>query len=105
MYFQIGDYDVILLDIDGSGGTIQTNFKDQCHYCGQDYCYGDCDGSQGDIDNIEDEDATNSRKMYNVAMDALESMILAHAIAGVDVMSEEYKEGIKASIDACANNL
>jgi len=42
---------------------------------------------------------------YNTAMDAIESMILAHAVAGVDVKSPAYLEGIETAVEACANNL
>jgi hypothetical protein len=43
--------------------------------------------------------------MFNGAIDGLESMILAHACAGIDVSSPEYVEGIKTAYEACANNL
>ena len=38
-------------------------------------------------------------------VDALESMILAHACAGIDVTSAAYVEGIETTIEAMANNL
>jgi hypothetical protein len=38
------------------------------------------------------------------ALDALESLILAHAVAGVDVESPAYLEGIETALDALANN-
>jgi len=37
-------------------------------------------------------------------MDALESMILAHAIAGIDIESHAYIEGIETAVEACLNN-
>jgi hypothetical protein len=52
-------------------------------------------------DNVDDEDAIT----YNHMMDALESLILAHACAGVDVTTPEYIEGIKTAIESCANNI
>ena len=42
---------------------------------------------------------------FNAAMDALESMILAHALAGVDIEAPAYLEGIDTAIDAIENNL
>jgi len=39
------------------------------------------------------------------AHDALESIILAHACAGIDIESPAYIEGIETSVDAIANNL
>lgn len=38
------------------------------------------------------------------AIDAIESLILAHACAGVDVEAAAYIEGIEAALDAIANN-
>lgn len=42
---------------------------------------------------------------FNAAMDAVESMVLAHACAGIDVTDPRYVEGFRTCIDACANNL
>lgn len=38
------------------------------------------------------------------ALDALESLILAHACAGIDVGSPAYLEGIETAMDALSNN-
>lgn len=37
-------------------------------------------------------------------MNALESLILAHACAGVDVSNKEYVDGVRVAIDACMNH-
>lgn len=42
---------------------------------------------------------------FNAAVDAVESMVLAHACAGIDVTDLRYVEGVRTCIDACANNL
>jgi hypothetical protein len=39
------------------------------------------------------------------AIDALESVILAHANAGIDIASPAYVEGIETAVQACGNNL
>lgn len=44
-------------------------------------------------------------KEYNAAMDGIESLILGHASAGVDVSSKEYIEGLKSAVEGCANNI
>jgi hypothetical protein len=36
---------------------------------------------------------------------AIESMILAHAAAGVDIQSPDYVEGLETAIQACHNEL
>jgi len=43
--------------------------------------------------------------IYNAAMDAIESIILAHVCAGVDVLDPGYIEGIETAVEACGNNL
>lgn len=42
---------------------------------------------------------------YNNAIDGIESLILAHACAGVDIESNAYVEGINSCIDALRNQL
>jgi len=43
-------------------------------------------------------------ELYNAAIDAIESMILAHACAGIDINTPEYIEGIETAVNSCANN-
>ena len=42
---------------------------------------------------------------YNAAIDGMESLILAHACAGIDVRSPAYIKGIETAIDAVANSI
>lgn len=39
------------------------------------------------------------------ALDAIEAMILAHAIAGVEVRSDAYLEGIETAVEAVFNHI
>ena len=41
--------------------------------------------------------------MYDTAVDIIESLVLAHACAGIDVASEEYREGLAVTIDKLSN--
>lgn len=43
-------------------------------------------------------------KTFNAAMDGIESMILAHACAGIDIESPAYIEGIDTAVNACGEN-
>ena len=52
-------------------------------------------------DGPEGEDNT----LYYAALDGIESMILAHAMAGIDVECPAYIEGIETAVEAAANNL
>ena len=44
-------------------------------------------------------------RQYNTAIDGLESLILAHACAGVDVESPAYVEGVETAVEAIANHV
>lgn len=48
------------------------------------------------LQNEEDEE-------YDIAIEGLERLILAHACAGVDIESPGYVEGIETAIEAIAN--
>lgn len=49
--------------------------------------------------------AQNEAYAYNGALDALESLILAHACAGVDVSALVYMYGVADALDAVDNKL
>ena len=42
---------------------------------------------------------------YDGAMNAIESIILAHACAGIDIESPRYVEGIVTAVNACDNQV
>ena len=47
-----------------------------------------------DCDNIDE---------YVVAINAIESIILAHACAGINIESKEYISGVQTTLDTIAN--
>lgn len=61
-------------------------------------------GSGSIISDLREPETTANRP-YNAAIDGLESLILAHACAGVDVESPAYLEGIETAVDAITNRL
>jgi hypothetical protein len=62
-----------------------------------------CSDLSREIDNGIDGHAP-ADDMYNGGLDGIESMILAHAIAGVDIESPAYLEGIETAVEAVSNN-
>jgi hypothetical protein len=40
---------------------------------------------------------------YNAAVDGLEALILAHACAGVDILSEPYQKGVFEAVEIICN--
>ena len=51
------------------------------------------------------QDTTGEDAEYLAAIDGLESLILAHACAGIDVTTPAYIEGIETAVAAIAQNL
>ena len=41
---------------------------------------------------------------YNSAIDGIESLILAHAVEGIDITAPAYIKGIQTAVDGAANN-
>ncbi len=45
-----------------------------------------------------------SMKKWNAYIDAIESIVLAHACAGIDVTSKKYRDGIDTAYQAFGDN-
>ena len=73
-----GDFKMFV-NLAGNGGCITSNLRE------------DCD-EVGDYDFLR-------------AADVIESLVLAHACAGVDIESASYKKGLETSVTAISNNL
>ncbi len=93
------------------GGNIASCLKETCPHCQDPRCDFDCPDageyvSDRDMDcqNDKQEEITGNRH-YNYACDAIESMVLAHAIAGVNIDTPAYIEGIESAIDGVANSI
>jgi hypothetical protein len=69
--------DSITLELSGGGGVVTSTLKTECE-------------DEGDLE-------------YNAAIDGVEALILSHAVAGVDVESVEYKEGLVGALQAIAD--
>ena len=59
-------------------------------------------GSITDTD-LKTEHGDEEDELYNAAMDAITSLVLAHAMAEIDVTSKGYIEGLETTISACAD--
>ena len=71
----------IVITLHEGGGSITSNMKED--------------------DNITD---VPDDELYNASCDGIESMILAHVVAGVDVESSAYLEGIVTAVASCGNH-
>lgn len=97
----------IELVVEGQGGSITSDLqRETCPYCGMADCCFSCDESQACGLNANDDDPADGvagRLKFNGALDAVESLVLAHACAGIDVNSPAYLEGIETAINALGN--
>lgn len=81
---KVGEDSILLQLDDQGGGTIQSTLH---------------------IQETDPDFEAEYRSDYNAAMDGLESLILAHAGAGMDVQEARYVGGIRAALDAISNQI
>lgn len=68
-------------------------------------CVSDLRDTDGDGTEDNDFDSDEQKHRFLGAVDCLESVVLAHCRAGVNVTSKEYKEGLETTIEAIMNNI
>jgi hypothetical protein len=92
---------------EGNSGSIESGLpRETCPSCGLADCVNDCDGAQGaDENNDESEEDAVARQRYNAFVDAIESIALAHACAGVNISDPAYAAGLETALEAAGNNL
>jgi len=88
------------------GGSIDSHLKLVCEHCGDSNCNWDCEDAlehmfDRDIDmqKIKNEELERNR-YYNFAYEAILSMVLGHAVAGIHIESAAYLEGLEAAINS-----
>jgi len=60
------------------------------------------DGNSGNISsNLHDKDELYSE--FNNVLDGLECLILAHACAGINIISNEYRKGVYLTLKTISN--
>ena len=90
-------------DDPGAGSiTCDPGLYEVCPKCSQPNCLYQCDGSH--LGEVQTEDMVAGRIQSNAAIDAILSLILAHACAGIDIESPAYLKGIETAFDAISNN-
>jgi len=110
----IGDIVLVLFDEDEhgrfGGGSISTNLKSVCPYCDDKNCDMDCPDygehcSDRDMDKQrEKEEEGVEFRLFNSAIDGVESFILSQACVGMDVESDRYIASLTACLDGIGNN-
>jgi len=92
-------------------GNIESDLKQVCPYCNNPECEMECSGfmeemsdRDADAQKEKEQEAINFQKCRMVE-NAIESLILAHVMAGVNVESSEYLNGLKTACDAIVNHI
>ncbi len=105
---ELGVHDIcVLIDAKpGSPGSItcSPDLYETCMHCGRKECLYQCDGSTA-TEGGDSEATVGSRLQYNGAVDCTLAVILAHAIAGIDIEAPAYLEGIETALNAAAENI
>ncbi len=92
------------------GGSITSEAKEVCKHCEDPACEMDCPEfgehcTDRDPDMFRDKaDERNGFLAFNGGVDAITSMVLAHAMAGLKIEEPAYVEGIEVALDALGNN-
>jgi hypothetical protein len=92
-------------------GTIQSDLQEVCPACNDRSCDGFCpawDEYISDRDSIFQLQKSDERKefiKFRFGIHAIESLILGHAVAGVDITNLAYIQGIETAVDALWNNI
>ena len=97
----------VVVDVDNRCGSIESGLpRETCPSCDEADCANMCDGAQGaDDENTESEYEAIDRQRYNAALNALESIVLAHACAGIDIENFAYVSGLEASLNRFQSNV
>ncbi len=83
---------VIELSDDGNSGSVKSRLSSKMD---------DEPFTQSPMDFVSDE----SLDEYHFYVNAIESLVLAHACAGIDIESPAYIEGIETAVEAAGNKL
>ena len=67
------------------------------------HVFRDGNGSYGSIESSLKDGSTDVE--WIAACNAIESMVLAHACAGIAILDPAYLEGLETAIQSCAQNI
>lgn len=91
----------IIVNLTGDGGaSITSDLHEVCPYCEDPACDMYCE-------NFDDTTKTRLERVdflrHRAAIDAIESLVMAHAVAGIDITTPAYIEGIETVQQALTN--
>lgn len=99
------------ITVKGNSGTIESDLKGICPHCRNPQCNMSCDrfleyksDRDKEMQQAKEQEAIDFQRC-RIAMDSIESIVLAHAVAGVDVEHYAYIEGIETACNAIINDI
>jgi hypothetical protein len=79
---------------------IDSTLPRKCPHCGEEQCFFLCKGSMASTDTLEPWD----RMRYNSAIRMLESILLGHTYAGLNVTEGKYEQGVENALHNLRKN-
>lgn len=98
----------VIKDETDSATFTSVGFKATCPECGQVDCEGSCEEILSSGQSTEQIAAMQQeglqRSFYNTAIDGMESLVLALACEGFEVISPKFMSAIQTTVDAIGNH-
>jgi hypothetical protein len=88
------------------GAVRSYGLKEKCPYCGDENCYGECDGYHSDDEGgvfKESSVDTHEREVTNTQIDTVEWLVLALCKAGYNITEDKFVEAVSTVIDTITN--
>ena len=92
------EFDDLIIAVSEGHGVMTGTLKEIC----PEYNLACSDGCKMDC---RADDSSTEFRDYNLAMDGIESLLLALACEGVDVSSQAFRNALQTATESCANNL
>jgi hypothetical protein len=99
----------MVITVQDKGGAVTSDLIESCPYCGYLSCNMECPEAMealSDRDPAIVKDKTEELSEFRctkAAFDAIQNVVLAHAVAGIDIESPAYLEGIETAVDSVSN--
>ena len=86
------------------GATCRNHYQKPCPLCGDINCSIHCVMSKGKWTEEEIE-ASRDNHAFNLAIDSIESLLIAMTCEGIDVEQPGMENAVQSALDAISNNL
>jgi len=109
--YKLPCYDIVVITDEQGSGSITSDLKERCDFCGELDCDMFCEEAQEDMSD-RDPDMQESKREdlqeksnYNDQMDVVEQFVLSCACQGIDIETPAFLAAIEDTVQGCANNV